>query len=118
MSAEDKHSIKIEYQTSHGVILATWDTGGEIQVSFADSPEHSFQVLTKHPEWGIQLFDATPQNTHERVLIELITRFRAQILISSAIHSSQLSGGLGLLLTRGEDSPLVYEDRYVNGERL
>jgi hypothetical protein len=109
MSVSNKHSIKIEYQTSHGTIRATWETGAEIQVSADDSPEDSFHILTKEPYWGTQLIDATAKDTHETVLLELITRFR-DIQITSATHSSEFSGVLDLVLGRNDDSELLERD--------
>ena len=103
MSVSDKHSIKIEYQTSLGEIQATWETGGEIEVSFLNSEISSFQILVISPTWGHQVIDATAQDTHETVLLELITRFR-DIQITSAAHSSEFSGELDLVLSRNDDS--------------
>ncbi len=103
MSVSDKHSIKIEYQTSLGEIQATWETVGDIEVSFLNSETSSFQIPVISPTWGHQIIDATAQNTHETVLIELISRFR-DIRVASATHSSEFSGELNLVLSRTEDN--------------
>jgi 6-phosphogluconate dehydrogenase len=106
MSVSDKHSIKIEYQTSLGKIQATWESGGDIEVSFLNSETSSFQIPGTYTYLGLQEMSATAQETHENVLLELISRFR-DIEVASATHSSEFSGVLGLVLRRSDDSELL-----------
>jgi hypothetical protein len=108
MSVSDKHSIKIEYQTSLGEIQATWETVGDIEVSFLNSETSSFQISTLHPTWKHEIVEPTAWGTHEVVLLELITRFRG-IRVSSANHSSAFSGELGLLLSTDYGEPEIYQ---------
>jgi hypothetical protein len=109
MSVSDKHSIKIEYHTSLGEIQATWETGGDIEVSFPNTETSSFQIPGTYTYRGLQEMSATAKDTHETVLLELITRFR-DIQITSATHSSEFSGVLDLVLGRNDDSELLERD--------
>jgi hypothetical protein len=106
MSVSDKHSIKIEYQTSLGEIRASRNTESDIYVELLNSPKDSFQISTLHPTWKHEIVEPTAWGIHEVVLLELITRFRG-IRVSSANHSSAFSGELDLVLSRNDDSELL-----------
>ena len=108
MSVSDKHSIKIEYQTSLGEIRASRNTESDIYVELPNSPKDSFQISTLHPTWKHEIVEPTAWGIHEVVLLELITRFRG-IRVSSANHSSAFSGELGLLLSTDSSEPEIYQ---------
>lgn len=99
MSAPKKYSIKIVYQTNLGEIRASRITGGDVVVTFLNSPNDSFHIPTFSKIWQDYSVKPTAWDTHAEVLLQLITRFR-DISVSSATHSSEFSGELGLVLSR------------------
>jgi hypothetical protein len=95
MSARKKFSIKVVYQTDLGEIRASRSTGSDISVEFLDSAGSAFRISTLHPEKNTEFVKPTTWETHDKARRELIMRFPG-IVISSATHSSEFSGELGL----------------------